>query len=61
MQNYFKQNKIKKKQEDAQTMFKIRSRILEVKANYNGKYETYECDLCNEEEETQEHLLKQRE
>ena len=34
--------------------------MVEVKANYKGKYETYECDLCKEEEETQEHLLKCR-
>ena len=44
-------------QEDAQTIFRLRSRMTEVKCNYKGKYDTFECDLCSEEEETQEHLL----
>ena len=39
----------------------MRSRVTDVKINYRGKYENLECDLCNEEEESQEHILKCKE
>ena len=29
-----------------------------MKVNYRVKYETLECELCHDEEETQEHVLK---
>ena len=57
MQNYLKPNKLKINQEDAQAIFKLRSRMTEVKENFKGKYFTHECELCNEEEETQEHIF----
>ena len=47
MQNYLKPNKLKINQEDAQAIFKLRSRMTEVKENFKGKYFIHECDLCN--------------
>jgi hypothetical protein len=60
MQRYLKANKSKISQEEAQTIFRMRSRTTEVKLNFRGKHETFECDVCHEEDENQEHLLKCR-
>ena len=35
--------------------------MLEVKANFHGKYSTDMCDLCEEEEDTTEHLFNCKE
>ena len=32
--------------------------MLELKANYKSKYEDSRCELCNEEEDTTEHLFE---
>ena len=61
MQNYLKPNQLKISKDEAITIFKMRSRMTEVKKNYRGKYDNIECDLCNEEEESQEHILKCKE
>ena len=42
MQRYLKSSKEKIKQEEAQTIFKLRSRVTDVKINLRGKYETLE-------------------
>ena len=33
----------------------------DIKTNYKGKYESFECDLCKEGEENQEHLMECKE
>ena len=59
MQAYLKANKSKINQTEAREIFKIRCRVSDVKANYRGKYENVECELCNENlEENQEHIMK---
>ena len=35
--------------------------MTDVKTNFIGKYENFECDLCNEEDETQKHVLECKE
>ena len=58
MQRYLKPSHIKTKKEDAITIFKLRSRMTDVKANFRGRYENVECQLCDEkEEETQQHIF----
>ena len=47
MQRYFKAGGFKINQEEVKTIFKIRSRVPEVKTNFRGKYESFECVLCN--------------
>ena len=42
---------------ETQTIVQLRSRITYVKTNYREKYEGYDCDVCEEEEESQEHIL----
>ena len=61
MQNYLKANKLKISQELAQTVFKMRSRMEEVKINFRGKYENLECGVCKEVEESQKHIIECRE
>ena len=59
MQAYLTANKLKISQIEAQEIFKIRCRVTDVKANFRGKYEDFECKICNENlEENQEHILK---
>ena len=43
MQKYLKPNDLKITKENAVTIFKLRSRVTDVKINYRGKYETLEC------------------
>ena len=57
MQRYLKPNNLKIKKDEAQTIFKMRSRVTEVKSNYKGKYDTFEWDLCKIKEESQGHIL----
>ena len=38
-------------------MFQVRTRMLDLKKNYGGRYEDKMCPLCHSEEYTQEHLL----
>ena len=45
-------------QVEACEIFKLRCRVTDVKANFKGKFENIECELCNEhEEENQKHIL----
>ena len=38
-------------------IFKMRSRMTDVKMNFRNKNETLECDLCKNEDESQRHIL----
>ena len=42
---------------EASTIFKARTRMLDVKINYRGKYNDVICRKCGEPTETQEHIL----
>ena len=61
MQKYLKSNGLKMNQEEVQTIFKLRSRMTNVKTNFRGKYDNFECELCNEEDENQKHMLECKE
>ena len=58
MQKYLKSNPIKISQEEAQMIFKLRSRVTDVKINQRGKYEEYECAVCKKEDESQKHIME---
>jgi hypothetical protein len=53
---YLLPNKYESSKEDIQSIFKIRSRVLDVKMNLKGIYDTYECEVCFKEEESQKHM-----
>ena len=61
MKKYLKPNIVKMKKEECQLIFKLRSRSTELKVNQKNKYETYECDACEVEDESQEHILQCKE
>ena len=42
---------------EAKFTFSLRTRMLEIKANYENKHENKLCVACNKTSETQEHLL----
>ena len=44
--------------EDKILIFKLRCRVTDTKMNKKGLYDDYECDICENENETQEHLLE---
>ena len=37
-------------------MFKLRTRVTDVKCNYKGKYESFECEICKKDDESQKIL-----
>ena len=56
MKKYLKPNPIQITREEMQYIFKLRSRMTEVKMNYQGLYDDFECEACGEEQEDQEHV-----
>ena len=56
MQKYLKPNKIATL-EESQEIFKMRSKVTDVKGNFKGKYDSIECNFCNEEE-LQNHIME---
>ena len=56
MQSYFLPNKIDCSKEDIQLIFKIRSKMTNVKMNRKKLFKTHECSVCLDENETQEHI-----
>ena len=58
MQKYLKHGKMKITIEERQLIFKLRSEVTNIKMNYKGMFEDFQCEVCNEEDETQEHILK---
>ena len=58
MQGYLKPNKVIMKIEEAQEIFKMRCRVTDVKTNFKAKYESFECEVCKKEEETQKHIIE---
>ena len=44
---------------EASTIFKARTRMIDVKNNYRGKYQDLMCRICKEENETQIHVFEE--
>ena len=44
-------------QEEVNTIFKLRCRVTKVKMNMKSWYETYECTVCLDEDESQEYNM----
>ena len=53
MQNYLKSIRVKATQIEIETIFKMRSRMTDVKLNFRGQYEKLECRTCNLVKESQ--------
>ena len=53
MQDYLMPNEVNNmKKEDAQIIFQIKSKVMNLKMNMKGKFEKFECSICFIEEET---------
>ena len=62
LQKFEKQEYIRScKMEEVKKIMKVRLNMVELKANFRGKYEDTTCPACNEEEETTEHDIRCRE
>ena len=46
---------------DGVVIFRMRGRVTELKTNFKGKYESFECDACKIEDETQKHIIECKE
>ena len=57
MQKYLMPNDMKLKIEECQDIFKLRSKVTEAKMNQKNRYENYECEVCGQFDENQEHVL----
>ena len=49
-------NKLNRK--EVGTIFRARTRMLDIKENYPGKYQNNICRICNSEGESQSHILE---
>ena len=58
MQKYLKNGKIHITIEERQLVFKLRAQVTNVKMNFKGMYQDFLCEICNEENESQEHIIK---
>ena len=59
MQKYLRNNSIKISIEEKQMIFKLRSKVTNVKMNFKGMNEGLKCKICHEEKnETQTHILE---
>ena len=60
MQNYLKPGRVKITHSEIEAIFKLRSRVIDVKINFRGKYENIECRSCEneKEEESQKHVYE---
>ena len=58
MQKYLQPNSMKMSKEDAQLIFRIRSKMSNVKCNFKGKYEDLKCRACKSEDEDQKHVVE---
>ena len=60
MQKYLKPNTCKMNKEDGQLIFKLRCKVTNLKMNFKGMYDDFECSACGIEEETQEHVMNSK-
>ena len=58
IQKYFKQNEIQISIKERQLIFKLRSKVTNVKMNFRGMHEELTCQVSKIENETQEHVLE---
>ena len=58
IRKYFQPSEANATKQEIQLIFKLRCRMTETKTNFKGLYDSYECDLCGKEDESQEHILK---
>ena len=58
IQKYLQPNQTKITKDECKLIFKLRCKVMDVKANMKKMHVTLECGACGVEQETQEHILK---
>ena len=58
MRKYLMPNETNATKEDKILIFKLRCRVTDTKMNKKGLYDDYECDICENENESQKHILE---
>ena len=58
MQQYFLPNNQEMSKDEIQLIFQIRSKVTNVKMNLKGLYDSFECEVCKDEDETQKHIYE---
>ena len=56
MQPYFLPSESDISKDEIQLIFQMRSKVTKVKMNLKGLYDTYECLVCLNQDESQEHI-----
>ena len=59
MQKYLKHGQTQISVEERQLIFKLRAKVTDVKMNFRGMYEEFQCDICHEENEPQRHIIEE--
>ena len=60
-QTYFLPNKLNIYKEDIHLIFRMRCKVVNLKMNMKGIYDAYECKVCQNEDESQEHVYECKE
>ena len=58
MRKYLQPSQHNQTKEESQLVFKLRSRMTDLKTNYKGIYDDYGCSACGKAEESQSHILE---
>ena len=58
MQEYFLPNQLNVHKEEIQMIFQLRCQVTKLKINLKGLYDTYECEVCMNEDESQKHIYR---
>ena len=60
IQKYLKHGQTQISVEERQLIFKLRTQMTNVKMNFRGIYENFQCETCFEEDESQQHIMECR-
>ena len=58
MQECFLPNELNVYKEEIQLIFQLRCQVTKLKINLKGLYDTYECEVCMNEDESQKHIYR---
>ena len=58
MRKYLQPSQHNQTKEESQLVFKLRSRMTDLKTNYKGIYDDYGCSACGKADESQSHILE---
>ena len=58
IQKYLKHGQTQISVEEIQLIFKLRTQMTNVKMNLRGIYENFQCEICFEEDESQQHIME---